>query len=556
VSDPLRTTSVKATNFKCFGDEPQGFDAILPITLIVGRNNSGKSTLLDLVKYSVNPKDTPLAPFARPGKPFPEVVAGIALRSEEIARVFQNGNSTGDVGDHGTYAKHLVGRKISWKYDDGNRKLVGVDVQGIASANRERFETLLPHVQNPFQQRFFRRLSAERNIVAEPLSAGAEVQPNGVGATQALVHFLTHASRDKTVVTEILLHDLNAILGDDATFADIDTLMTNSGDWEIFLYEEKKGRVALSQSGSGLKTVILILIYIHLLPRLAGATTSRFIYGFEEPENNLHPAVQRRLLRFLRETVEKTSCTMFITTHSSVEIDFFARDEMAQVLHVTHKGGASHVATVSGHTTKRFVLDDLDIRASDILQSNGIVWVEGPSDRIYLNKWIELWAESTLREGAHYQVLFYGGKLLAHLDSVPPEEESETIHILTTNRNVAILIDSDRRNEQDIVNATKQRLVTEVTRARGMAWVTLGREIENYIPGEVLKKTIPLPAAPDRYESVRNTILAANERKLADKVALAQRIAPLLTRNHLKEHLDLAPRLDELVTHIRSWNRA
>ena len=32
------------------------------------------------------------------------------------------------------------------------------------------------------------------------------------------------------------------------------------------------------------------------------------------------------------------------------------------------------------------LVDDLGIKASDILQSNGIIWVEGPSDRIYINK--------------------------------------------------------------------------------------------------------------------------------------------------------------------------
>ena len=33
------------------------------------------------------------------------------------------------------------------------------------------------------------------------------------------------------------------------------------------------------------------------------------------------------------------------------------------------------------------MLNDLDVRASDLLQSNGIIWVEGPSDRIYIKRW-------------------------------------------------------------------------------------------------------------------------------------------------------------------------
>jgi len=46
--DNLRHFGIKAKNFKCFEDW-QGFDAIYPVNVIVGRNNAGKSALLDLV---------------------------------------------------------------------------------------------------------------------------------------------------------------------------------------------------------------------------------------------------------------------------------------------------------------------------------------------------------------------------------------------------------------------------------------------------------------------------------------------------------------------------
>jgi len=33
--------SIKVKNFKCFGEQWTGFDKILPINLIIGRNSSG-----------------------------------------------------------------------------------------------------------------------------------------------------------------------------------------------------------------------------------------------------------------------------------------------------------------------------------------------------------------------------------------------------------------------------------------------------------------------------------------------------------------------------------
>lgn len=42
--------SLKVRNYKCFGNKPQGFDQIKLLNLILGRNNTGKSTLLDLIE--------------------------------------------------------------------------------------------------------------------------------------------------------------------------------------------------------------------------------------------------------------------------------------------------------------------------------------------------------------------------------------------------------------------------------------------------------------------------------------------------------------------------
>src|SRR5262249_5931451 len=48
--DDLNRLSVKISNFKCF-DKAQGFDAIKSMNIIIGRNNSGKSTLLEMLRH-------------------------------------------------------------------------------------------------------------------------------------------------------------------------------------------------------------------------------------------------------------------------------------------------------------------------------------------------------------------------------------------------------------------------------------------------------------------------------------------------------------------------
>lgn len=46
----LERTSIKVKYYKCFGEESQGFSKILPFNIIIGKNNSGKSTLIELIE--------------------------------------------------------------------------------------------------------------------------------------------------------------------------------------------------------------------------------------------------------------------------------------------------------------------------------------------------------------------------------------------------------------------------------------------------------------------------------------------------------------------------
>ena len=122
---------------------------------------------------------------------------------------------------------------------------------------------------------------------------------------------------------------------------------------------------------------------------------------------------------------------------------------------------------------------DLGVRASDILQSNAVIWVEGPSDRIYLNKWIELYSDGIIKENKHYQILFYGGRLLSHL-SGRVEISNDLIQLFRANRHSIIMIDSDKKNKNSKINETKQRIKKSSKIWNSLCWVTKGKEIENY----------------------------------------------------------------------------
>jgi len=204
----------------------------------------------------------------------------------------------------------------------------------------------------------------------------------------------------------------------------------------------------------------------------------------------------------------------------------------------------------------------LEIRASDLLQSNSIVWVEGPSDRIYFNKWIELYGEGKLLEGIHYQCVFYGGKLLYHLTSDDPSnDESDFVNILKVNKNAIIIIDSDKKESTDKINETKNRIVKEVKENGGMAWVTYGTEIENYIPADAIKTSLSLKSnikQIDKYENISEYLIKHSkqdgEKFSNKKVFYAEKFISDFTKENLSSILDLKTKINESIEKIKGWN--
>jgi putative ATP-dependent endonuclease of OLD family len=198
-----------------------------------------------------------------------------------------------------------------------------------------------------------------------------------------------------------------------------------------------------------------------------------------------------------------------------VAIDLFAHDTEGQVLHVTHDRTCAALKRVVTYVDNRGILDDLDIRASDFLQANGIVWLEGPSDRLYFNRWMELISNGAIREGAHYQCVFYGGRLLAHLSaSDPTVDVDDVVRILRVNRNAILIVDSDKATSKQQINSTKQRLLDEIKALDGVAWLTAGREVENYIPDSVIAALYPKADLTDRtgYSDFVDTLEAIKKR--------------------------------------------
>ena len=365
---------------------------------------------------------------------------------------------------------------------------------------------------------------------------------------------------------------MNTIFGSDGQFTEIQVQEHDDqnadgpqGHWEVYLGEDRKGLISLTNSGSGLKTVFLVLLNLLVVPRIEERGRSQFTFGFEELENNLHPALLRRLLQYLEKYALDEQATIFLTTYSSTALDLFGASENAQIIHVTHDGETARTTTVSAHFDRLGVVSELGAKPSDLLQANGIVWVEGPSDRVYLNHWIQLYSEGALREGRDYQCAFYGGALLARVEFQPPKEETELANLLRVNPNIVVVCDGDRDSEKSRIKGRVKRIRAEVKNIPGgHIWITEAREIENYIPGSVLGQALGVRSLPnpEQYESFfprkavsGQSYLEARVRgKHVDKMDLAMQSILHMTKDSMAGRFDWEDQIEKIVGRIRSWN--
>jgi len=97
---------------------------------------------------------------------------------------------------------------------------------------------------------------------------------------------------------------------------------------------------------------------------------------------------------------------------------------------------------------------------------------------------------SALIEGVDYSIMFYGGALLNSLTAADDEVVTDFIKLKRLNRNVAIIIDSDKKGSRYHINATKKRVQKEILNYGGYSLVTNCCTIENYVPPQLLADAV------------------------------------------------------------------
>ncbi len=582
----MNIDSIYFRGYSCFKKEWAGFDEIKPINVIIGRNNSGKSHLLDLVESLCGDK-----PFRREWQ---HRLSGV-LDERSLREVFSEHKNGGDLDGNHWYAHghHLVNAIVTWEFiaSDTNETFPnnvdsvciypqrdGRCTEQLSDAIISKVKIVIAFAMNQrngtalrLNRTTFCRLFADRDITPELADIKSDLDSDGKLATNIIRQFLLTSNEKlpRETIEKDLRDALNLIFEGDGQFSEVRVLFHDIGKedqpkdhWEIYLSEKKKGLIPLSKSGSGLKTVILVLLNLLVVPKIKNKNKSQFTFAFEELENNLHPALLRRLFQYLEDYAVNEKAKIFLTTHSSIALDLFGVSDNAQIIHVSHDGESARTTTVPTHSNLIKIVSELGARPSDLLQANGLVWVEGPSDRIYLNRWIELYTKDRpkgiLREARDYQCVFYGGALLAQVQFASPEDEAAKLaNLFQINHNLIVVCDGDREAKTADLKPRVERIREEVEKIDDAhIWITDAKEIENYLPGSVLAEATGLSPLPDpkKYESWSSYTENNMDGKRIDKVDLAISSTPSMTIKLMQGRFDWKEQMKQIVERIDSWN--
>lgn len=236
----------------------------------------------------------------------------------------------------------------------------------------------------------------------------------------------------------------------------------------------------LNKRGSGIRRLLMVAFFQYLAEK-QDENASNFIFGIEEPENNLHPGLQRELTYSFRQLADM-GYQIIITSHSPV---FAGSSPIEDLTLIVREGGVARSVQYPELDTGR-IAEELGVEPSDqITGYKACVFVEGKDDIIFWKT-----VASKLRKAGHIEANFeekgigfipVGGSNLKYWIDIRAMKR--------LNRRFGVVIDSDRKSQSDNIPQRKLNWKQQCEQEGGVFFILRKREIENYLHPDAIQRS-------------------------------------------------------------------
>ena len=148
--------------------------------------------------------------------------------------------------------------------------------------------------------------------------------------------------------------------------------------------EDDTSSFSVTEYGSGIKSLSVIALY----RALAKLNKANVILGIEEPETNLHPHAQKKLIASIQHGRQDSEVQAIFATHSTVIVDELNHEDiiLAKRMQDSKRGFHTEFSQLQGDFWEKYNLDEYKhnrffrYKNSDFFFAKYVIIVESPTD--------------------------------------------------------------------------------------------------------------------------------------------------------------------------------
>lgn len=522
----MNLVQLSISKFKCF--DSITIKNLSSINIFIGKNNSGKSSILEALSYFRQNANIPKELWKLSDKPQPPGITAIFRLSEKEEEKLLNKlpyDKNPQYMNFRTHLKETYGEPLKIKETftpDKSGSQINIFEFCLSKESGQEFMLVKQAHSRGYN---IRAVESELNSMGffvdatfpKPQFIKCDSSRKIDEINDPLFTLKTSRSARQNDIIQEIQGIVQRITPDKLHF-DIYRETKEGKDFHevsFTTHEKRNERIRLKFGGKGNEELIYLVFNI--------IQNRGKIIGIEEPEIQMHPELQKRFFEFIKEEAETHKSTFFITTHSNI------------FLNENEEGSSYLMKLISDKTSQceqieqkkiMSALEEIGLTFSDFYLANGMLFVEGKEDKEAIKKWsiglLNKDIESKgikiiIMQGARNAKYFAESEVLKNFSNLPIKAP------------FLILIDRDEKSENDIKKLRKNfgkniRVLNK-------------REFENYlVTKEILKEYIKKEYS-DYFSSKKKSELNSHiEEKLEQSCEQLKKLALIL--NFLKNLSD------------------